>query len=86
MVRERDLDRHLKNETLKEEKKKERPAPEEDFTMEMVPKNDKDDVQLQKAIEILKPAVVASDVFKNLPVTAKKEEKKTEPVKTGEEK
>lgn len=74
VVREKDLDRHLKNDTVKEDKKKEHPAADEDFTMEAMPKDDKDDVQLQKAIEILKPAVTAADVFKNLPVTAKKEE------------
>jgi carboxyl-terminal processing protease len=75
VVREKDLDRHLKNDTVKEEKKKEQPEPEEDFIMEVMPKDDKDDIQLQKAIEILKPAVVAADVFKGLPVAAKKEEK-----------
>jgi carboxyl-terminal processing protease len=77
VVREKDLDRHLKNETVKEEKKKEKPAADEDFTMEVMPKDDKDDVQLQKAIEILRSAVVASDVFKNVPIAAKKEETAT---------
>ncbi len=72
MVREKDLERHLKNETVKEEKKKEQPAAEEDFTMEVMPKNEKDDLQIQKAMEILKPAVVAADVFKSLPVAANK--------------
>ncbi len=78
VVREKDLDRHLKNDTLKEDKKKEHPAVEDDFTMEVMPKDDKDDVQLQKAIAILKPAVLADDVFKGVPVTAKKEVKEQE--------
>jgi carboxyl-terminal processing protease len=73
VVREKDLERHLKNETVKEEKKKEQPAAEEDFTMEIMPKDEKDDLQIQRAIEILKPAVLAADVFKGLPVSANKE-------------
>ncbi len=75
-MREKDLERHLKNDTVKEDKKKKKevqPAEEEDFTMETVPKDDKDDIQLQKAIEILKPAVLAADVFKGIPATVKKE-------------
>ena len=73
VVREKDLDRHLKNETVTEEKKKkEHPAGEEEFAMEVMPKEDKDDIQLQKAIEILKPAVLAADVFKNVPAPVKK--------------
>lgn len=72
ILREKDLERHLKNDTVKEDHKKEQPA-EEDLTLEMVPKDDKDDIQLQKAIELLKPAVNASDVYKNVPVSAKKE-------------
>ncbi len=75
VVREKDLERHLKNETVKEEKKKEKPVAEEDFTMEVMPKDEKDDIQIQKAIEILKPAVLAADVFKGLPAAGKKEEK-----------
>ncbi len=75
VVREKDLERHLKNETVKEDKKKEKPADAEDFTMETLPKDDKDDIQLQKAIEILTPAVLASDVFKAVPVAVKKDEK-----------
>jgi carboxyl-terminal processing protease len=81
VVREKDLERHLKNDTVKEEKKKE-PAkqkeatPEEDFALESMPKDDKDDIQLQKAIEILKPAVKAEDVFKNVPVRAAAAEEK----------
>jgi len=79
IMREKDLDRHLKNDTVKEakdEKKKEKtetPAVEEDFTMEVTPKDKKDDIQIQKAMEILKPAMKAGDVFKSVPVSAKKE-------------
>jgi carboxyl-terminal processing protease len=75
VVREKDLERHLKNDTVKEEKKKKEPQPavEEDFTMEAVPKEDKDDIQLQKAIEILKPAVLAEDVFRGIAATVQKE-------------
>jgi len=73
VIREKDLDRHLKNESVKEEKKKQQPASEEEFDMEVMPKDEKDDLQMQKAIEILKPAVKAEDVFKNIPVAAKKE-------------
>jgi carboxyl-terminal processing protease len=75
VVREKDLDRHLKNETVKDEKKKEKgtPSVEDEFSMEVTPKEKKDDIQIQKAIEILKPALKAEDVFKNLPVSAKKE-------------
>jgi len=73
MVREKDLDRHLKNETVREEKKKEQPSGEEDFAMEVMPKDEKDDIQIQKAIEILKTAARAEDVFKKMPVAAKKE-------------
>ncbi len=72
VVREKDLERHLKNETVKEEKKKEQPAAEEDFTMEVMPKDEKDDVQIQRAVEILKPAVLAADVFKAIPLSANK--------------
>jgi carboxyl-terminal processing protease len=75
VVREKDLDRHLKNETVKEEKKKGKgtPSVEDEFSMEVTPKDKKDDIQIQKAIEILKPALKAGDVFKNLPISAKKE-------------
>ncbi|MGC1454008.1 MAG: S41 family peptidase [Nitrospirota bacterium] len=74
VVREKDLDRHLKNDTVKEDKKKDKGASsvEDEFSMEVTPKDKKDDVQIQKAIEILKPAMKADDVFKNLPVSAKK--------------
>jgi carboxyl-terminal processing protease len=72
VVREKDLDRHLKNDKIKEEKKKkEMPAADEDFTMEVMPKDKKEDIQIQKALEILKTAVKAEDVFKSLPVAAK---------------
>jgi len=79
VVREKDLERHLKNDTVKEEKKKkgkkEEPAPavEEEFPMEMVPKDEKEDIQIQKAIEVLKQALKADDVFKSIPVAVKKE-------------
>jgi len=77
VVREKDLERHLKNDTVKEEKKKkeqkEEPVVEEEFPMEMVPKDDKDDIQIQKAIEVLKQALKADDVFKGIPVAVKKE-------------
>ena len=84
IVREKDLDRHLKNETAPEaekdvKKKKEAPAGgEEDFVMESVPKDDKDDIQLQKAISLLK----TGDIFANLPPkkpeTAEKKDKEKE--------
>jgi len=77
VVREKDLERHLKNETVKEDKKKkgqkEEPVMEEEFPMEMVPKDEKDDIQIQKAIEVLKQALKADDVFKSIPVAEKKE-------------
>ena len=70
VVREKDLERHLKNESVKEpEKKPHAPAGEEELVMEAVPKDDKDDIQLQKAIELLK----TGDIFKNLPIAEKKE-------------
>jgi carboxyl-terminal processing protease len=72
MIREKDLDRHLKNDTVLDEKKKDG-AGGEDFTMEVVPKDEKDDIQIQKALEILKTAVKAEDVFKSIPVAAKTE-------------
>ena len=73
MMREKDLERHLKNETVKEEKKKAHPSSEEDFSLEVMPKDEKDDIQIQKAIEILKTATKADDVFKKMPVAVKKE-------------
>ncbi len=82
VVREKDLERHLKNETVKEEKKKEQPAAEDDFVMEVMPKDDKDDIQIQKAIEILKPAVLAADVFKNIPAATIQEKEKAKEKET----
>ncbi len=75
MVREKDLERHLKNDTLKEEKKKKEhgAGDEENFAMEVMPKDEKDDIQIQKAMEILKTASAAADVFKSMPVAVKKE-------------
>ncbi len=68
VIREKDLEHHLTNDTIKEKKTKKHPTgTEDDFQMEVMPKNDKDDLQLQKAIAILKPAVLAGDVFKGLP-------------------
>jgi carboxyl-terminal processing protease len=81
IVREKDLDRHLKNETVKEpdkDVKKKEGSAEDDFVMEAVPKDDKDDIQLQKAIELLK----TGDIFKNLPV----KEPAKEPVAENKEK
>ena len=71
VVREKDLERHLKNDTVREqpEKKPHAPAGEEELVMEAVPKDDKDDIQLQKAVELLK----TGDIFKNLPMAEKKE-------------
>jgi carboxyl-terminal processing protease len=73
VVRERDLEHHLKNDTVKEEKtNKDQSGEEDDFIMEAMPKDKKQDVQIQKAIAVLKPAIKAADVFKNLPVEASK--------------
>ncbi len=70
VVREKDLERHLKNETIKDQgkdkkqqKKKATDGGEDDFIVESVPKDDKDDIQLQKAVDLLK----TGDIFKNLP-------------------
>jgi len=66
IVREKDLERHLKNETVKEPEAKPKESKgksEDEFVMEAVPKDDKDDIQLQKAMELLK----TGDIFKNLP-------------------
>jgi carboxyl-terminal processing protease len=72
VVRERDLEHHLKNDTVKDDgdksKLKKEDQGEDDFIMEAVPKDEKEDIQLQKAIELLK----TGDIFKNLP-TVKKE-------------
>ena len=77
VVREKDLERHLPNETVKEQEKKDRTKgkggdADEDFIMEAMPKDDKDDVQLQKAMALLK----TGDIFKNLPVFKKEAEAK----------
>jgi carboxyl-terminal processing protease len=70
IVREKDLERHLPNPTMKEkeqvkdkDKKKAKEGMDEDFIVESVPKDDKDDIQLQKAVELLK----TGDIFKNIP-------------------
>ena len=73
MVREKDLEHHLTNDTIKEDKKKEKAVNEEDFSLEVMPKDDKDDIQLQKAVDILKASTKIEDVFKNVPVGVKKE-------------
>jgi carboxyl-terminal processing protease len=73
VVREKDLNRHLQNETIKEDKNREKsatPAAEDDFVMELTPKDKKDDIQIQKALEILIHAEKAKDVFKDIPSTA----------------
>jgi carboxyl-terminal processing protease len=75
VVREKDLDRHLKNDTLKDPEKEKKGHGDEELSMEAVPKDEKDDTQLQKAVELLK----SGDIFKNIPVTKAaeaKEEKK----------
>jgi carboxyl-terminal processing protease len=70
VIREKDLDRHLKNDTFKEpEKAPKKDQGDDDFIMETVPKDEKEDIQLQKAIELLK----TGDIFKNIPVAAKTE-------------
>jgi carboxyl-terminal processing protease len=66
IIREKDLERHLKNETVKEPEAKPKESKgkgEDEFVMEAVPKDDKDDIQLQRAMELLK----TGDIFKNLP-------------------
>jgi carboxyl-terminal processing protease len=77
LVREKDLERHLKNDTVKDEKKEKKKnddaATEDEFAMEVVPKDEKDDIQIQKAIEILKTSTKIEDVFKSIPVAAKSE-------------
>lgn len=67
VVREKDLERHLKNESIKEDGKK---IPgDEEFAMEMIPKDEKEDTQLQKAIELLK----GGDPFRRLSLATKGE-------------
>jgi len=70
MVREKDLERHLKNDMVKEDKKKKEHPMEDEIALEAMPKDDKDDIQLQAAVELLKSG---EDIFKNIPVAAKKE-------------
>lgn len=77
VVRERDLTRHLKNDTVKEKPSDGNGHGADgggNLVMEAVPKDEKDDVQLQKAIEILK----SGDIFKSIPVAAKSAEAKKE--------
>ena len=74
VVREKDLDRHLKNDTVEEPEKEKKGHGDDDLVMEAVPKEEKDDTQLQKAIELLK----SGDIFKNIPVAAKAAEAKEE--------
>ncbi len=67
IIREKDLEHHLTNDTIKEsDKNKKSHEGEEDFVMETVPKNEKDDPQLQKAIALLK----LGDPFKGIPAQA----------------
>jgi carboxyl-terminal processing protease len=65
VVREKDLERHLKNETVRDDGKDKQRAPheEEEMVMEMVPKDEKEDLQLQKAIELLK----TGEIYKYVP-------------------
>ncbi len=72
VVREKDLEHHLTNETVKEDKKdlkekKKGPSEEEEMMMEMVPKDEKEDTQLQKAIELLK----TGEIYKYVPSAVK---------------
>ncbi len=67
VVREKDLERHLKNESIKEDGKKK--PEDEEFAMEMIPKDEKEDTQLQKAIELLK----GGDPFRQLSLLSKDE-------------
>lgn len=69
IVREKDLQRHLKNDPVKDDGKKEQ-SEEVEFAMEMIPKDEKEDTQLQKAIELLK----TGDPFKALSLLSSKKE------------
>lgn len=73
VVREKDLERHLKNEAVKEEHIKKERQRDDDLMMEVIPKDEKEDLQLQKAIEILK----SGNQFKAIgnSVSAEKEKK-----------
>lgn len=70
LVREKDLERHLKNDMVKEDKKKKEHPAEDEIALEAMPKDDKDDIQLQAAVELLKSG---EDIFKNIPVAGKKD-------------
>jgi carboxyl-terminal processing protease len=72
VLREKDLDRHLKNDTVKDDSKKKEKGADEEIMLETIPKDDKEDIQLQKAIELLK----TGDIFKNIPVASTQEEEK----------
>lgn len=87
VLREKDLERHLTNETVKDQEKKDKQkghgsGEDEEIVMESVPKDDKDDIQLQKAMELLK----TGDIFKNLPSFKKEIEAKAEQAAKAEEK
>lgn len=84
VVREKDLDRHLKNDTVKDDGKQDKKQQDGDdeLAMETMPKDDKDDIQLQKAVELLK----TGDIFKNVQAFVKKEEAKKEEAKKDETK
>ena len=71
VVREKDLDRHLKNDTVEEPDKEKKGHGDDDLVMEAVPKDEKEDIQLQKAIELLK----SGDIFKSIPVAKAAEAK-----------
>jgi len=53
LIREKDLERHLKNEEVKEEETEKR-QPEEGVGIEVGDKEGKEDIQLQRAIDVLK--------------------------------
>jgi carboxyl-terminal processing protease len=72
VLREKDLDRHLKNDTVKDDSKKKEKGADEEIMLETIPKDDKEDIQLQKAIELLK----TGDIFKNIPVASTQEKEK----------
>lgn len=74
VVREKDLERHLKNETIKEQPENKSGHAEEEFVMETVPKDDKEDAQLQRAIALLK----TEDAYKEIllkPASAAEQQK-----------
>jgi carboxyl-terminal processing protease len=66
VVREKDLDRHLKNDTVKDDgkdRKKAAPPEDEELMTEIVPKDEKEDLQLQKAMELLR----TGEIYKFVP-------------------